>query len=297
MRPIRAHLTFANVISMVALFVALGGTGYAATQLAKNSVGAKQIRKNAVKASEIAAGAVRTPDIRANAINGSKIPDGAVTGADLADNGVGGADIADEGVGGADIADEGVGGADIANDAVGAGEIADNAVAGSELADGSVGSADVANESLGTNDVTDGTLLAGDFAADQLGPTAFARIAGDGTLVGGAGQSKGIAAGNVQKNAGAPATESTGPGVYCIGGLSFTPRSAVVTLDNTDSLPLVPAVQGGSLNFIPTTAIFKGEDFSRCDTAHGQVRVAIERVDQTNPPELVDHGFFIWIQG
>ena len=43
----------ALVISLVALFVALGGTGYAATQLAKNSVGAKQLRKGAVSSAKV----------------------------------------------------------------------------------------------------------------------------------------------------------------------------------------------------------------------------------------------------
>jgi len=38
----------AFVISLVALFVALGGTAYATTSLPKNSVGTKQLRNNAV---------------------------------------------------------------------------------------------------------------------------------------------------------------------------------------------------------------------------------------------------------
>jgi hypothetical protein len=42
------RLTFANVVACLALFVALGGTGYAALKLPKNSVGAKQLRKGAV---------------------------------------------------------------------------------------------------------------------------------------------------------------------------------------------------------------------------------------------------------
>jgi hypothetical protein len=37
----------------VALFVALGGTSYAVTQLPKNSVGSKQIKKNAVNSSKV----------------------------------------------------------------------------------------------------------------------------------------------------------------------------------------------------------------------------------------------------
>jgi len=48
----------AFVISLVALFVALGGTSYAAIKLPKNSVGAKQLKKNAVTAPKIKNGAV-----------------------------------------------------------------------------------------------------------------------------------------------------------------------------------------------------------------------------------------------
>ena len=43
MKQLRQRLTFANVVSCIALFVALGGVSYAATQLPKNSVGAKQL--------------------------------------------------------------------------------------------------------------------------------------------------------------------------------------------------------------------------------------------------------------
>jgi hypothetical protein len=43
----------ALVISIIALVVAMGGTGYAALKLPKNSVGSKQIRKNAVTSSKV----------------------------------------------------------------------------------------------------------------------------------------------------------------------------------------------------------------------------------------------------
>ena len=42
----RSRLTFANVVSLMALFVALGGGAYAMT-IAKDSVGATQLNKNA----------------------------------------------------------------------------------------------------------------------------------------------------------------------------------------------------------------------------------------------------------
>jgi hypothetical protein len=53
----------ALVISILALFVALGGTSYAITQLPKNSVGTTQLKKNAV--------------------TGAKVKDGSLSGADV----------------------------------------------------------------------------------------------------------------------------------------------------------------------------------------------------------------------
>jgi hypothetical protein len=73
----------ALVISLIALFVAMGGTGYAATQLAKNSVGTKQLKKNAVVSSKIKKNAVIGSKIKNNAITGSKVKDHSLTGADI----------------------------------------------------------------------------------------------------------------------------------------------------------------------------------------------------------------------
>ncbi len=41
------------MVALVALVIALGGTSFAATKLAKNSVGTKQIKKNAVVSSKV----------------------------------------------------------------------------------------------------------------------------------------------------------------------------------------------------------------------------------------------------
>jgi hypothetical protein len=71
MQWIRSHLSFANLVSLMALFVALGGTTYAAVVLPKNSVKAKQIAKNAVGASEIKRSAVRTGEVRNGSLQSS----------------------------------------------------------------------------------------------------------------------------------------------------------------------------------------------------------------------------------
>jgi hypothetical protein len=62
-RPLRAHLTYANVMATLAVFVALGGTSYAALKLPRNSVAAEQIRTGAVRSAEIKDRSIRTADL------------------------------------------------------------------------------------------------------------------------------------------------------------------------------------------------------------------------------------------
>jgi hypothetical protein len=59
----RARLTYANVISTLALFLALGGVSWAAIELPARSVGTRELKNNAVKSSKIANGAVQRADI------------------------------------------------------------------------------------------------------------------------------------------------------------------------------------------------------------------------------------------
>jgi hypothetical protein len=60
MKPARRRpvLSFANVVSVLALFVALGGSAYAATQIPRNSVGTKQLKNGSITAAKIRNGAV-----------------------------------------------------------------------------------------------------------------------------------------------------------------------------------------------------------------------------------------------
>ena len=58
MRKLRGRLTYANVMATIAVFIALGGASYAATQLPKNSVGSKQLKKNAITTAKIKDAAV-----------------------------------------------------------------------------------------------------------------------------------------------------------------------------------------------------------------------------------------------
>src|SRR4051794_3137077 len=79
MRRIRSKLSYANVTASLALFIALGGTSYAVTQLPANSVGPKQIRKGAVGKSELRRAAVTSKAIRENGVALDDIAPGART--------------------------------------------------------------------------------------------------------------------------------------------------------------------------------------------------------------------------
>lgn len=71
---IRQRATFANVVSLLALFVALGGSSYAAVQLNRNSVLSRHITN----------GEVKRQDVGRNAVSSSKVEDGRLLARDFA---------------------------------------------------------------------------------------------------------------------------------------------------------------------------------------------------------------------
>jgi hypothetical protein len=134
MSRIRSHITFANVISLCALMVALGGTAYAGLNLPRNSVGSKQIKPQAVKGGKIKARAVKAGKLAPNSVKSEKVVDGSIGLLDLAPNSVDGAKLADGGVG---LADLGAASVD-----------------GSKVADGSLAFADAASGAFLNGNVT-----------------------------------------------------------------------------------------------------------------------------------------------
>jgi hypothetical protein len=86
---IRKRLTYANVMSSIAVFLVLGGATALAAGLAKNSVGSKQLKKNAVTAAKIKKNAVTTTKIKKDAVTGTQVNEatlGTVPSADKANS-------------------------------------------------------------------------------------------------------------------------------------------------------------------------------------------------------------------
>jgi hypothetical protein len=89
---------FAEVTSVLALFIALGGTGYAATQLPGNSVGSSQIRTGAVGKSEARTGAIGKAELRTGAVGKAEIANDAVGASEVRKDAIGTSELRDAGV-------------------------------------------------------------------------------------------------------------------------------------------------------------------------------------------------------
>jgi hypothetical protein len=153
--------TASLAISLTALFVALGGTAVAVSQ-----IGTSQIRNSAITTKKLHARAVTAAKIRPGAVGSGQLAAGAVTSRQLATAAVGATAIADG--------------------AVTSGKLADNAVTNGKLADNAVTSAKVADGSLTAGDVAPNTFLpANGTAVDSaklgnLAPSAY--VSGTGKL-------------------------------------------------------------------------------------------------------------------
>ena len=90
----KPRLSFANVTSMLALFVALGGTSYAAVTLSANSVNKTHLRTNSVGKSEIRTRAVGQSEVASNSIGASELRTSAVGSNDVKDETLGANDLA-----------------------------------------------------------------------------------------------------------------------------------------------------------------------------------------------------------
>src|SRR4051812_4191805 len=64
MRRFRRSVTYANVMSTIAVFMALGGIGWAAATLPPNSVGTPQLKPNAVTSPKIKNNQVTGGDVK-----------------------------------------------------------------------------------------------------------------------------------------------------------------------------------------------------------------------------------------
>jgi hypothetical protein len=163
LKQIRKRVTYANVMSSIAVFLVLGGGAAFAAGLAKNSVGSKQLKKNAVTETKIKDGVVTSGKIANGAIVTAKLADGSVVTGKIVNAGVTSDKLADGSVVTIKLADGAVTTVKLADNAVTAAKIAADAVGSSEIAANAGGSSEIAADSVGSSEIVSGVV-----GADEL---------------------------------------------------------------------------------------------------------------------------------
>lgn len=190
MKHLSKHLTFANVMSCIALFAALSGAAYAA----KTTLG-----KKAVKTQNLANGAVTTLKLRGGAVTNLKLRNGAVTGSKIAPGAIGASQI----VNGA-VRSEQLGGGVVTTS-----KLKNGAVTTEKLAGGAVTSAKLASSLSGqlAKNVSYATASSPSNPEDKP-KTITAQCAGGKQVIGGGARVTGAEVATVAVIESVPATNS-----------------------------------------------------------------------------------------
>ena len=165
---VRRNLTYSNVMATAAVFIAIGGSAYAGSQIK-----GADIANDAIKSKHISDGQVKGTDIKDAGIKGKDIFGGTIGAAQIGADSLTGAQIADQGIEGLDIADGTIGATQVGGDSLTGSEIdestlsgvAPSGAAGGDLTGnfpnpglgaGTVGAAEVVNGSLDLDDTAAG---------------------------------------------------------------------------------------------------------------------------------------------
>jgi hypothetical protein len=210
-------------LGLIAIFIALTGTAWAAEKIgqrdiAKNAVRAKHIKDGKVGSAELAdegsTKALTGIDVAANGLTGADLDestlfnDNSLTAADIGQGAVDTSEIAGGAVGSGEIANNSIASADIAQDAVNDAEIANGAVRSAKIENDTITPEDIVKDSSGAVSLRD-TFVAGRPASPANPATAFFAVTEDVVAISRALQGGGAAVFNLNVDTGAAGLNGT----------------------------------------------------------------------------------------
>ena len=158
---LRAHLTYANLISTLCLVLIVGGgAAYAAdtifsSDIVNGEVKSVDIGTDEVTTADLATGGVRTIDILDGTVDGVDLANGAVANAKLATDAVNSAKVDNNSITSGDVRTDTLTGGDLGSGSVGSDEIADQTVAGFDIGNNQIDGNHIVDESLSAGDTSD----------------------------------------------------------------------------------------------------------------------------------------------
>ena len=135
-----------NIVAYLALFMALGGTSYAAWLAPPNSVNSRAIIDGQVKTPDLAPNVISADEfcLMGSCAGSKEIANNAVSSGELASGAVGTFKVADHAITNSKLAPGAVGRGQLTTGAVGNANLATDAVTGDKVKDGSLTAADIA---------------------------------------------------------------------------------------------------------------------------------------------------------
>jgi trimeric autotransporter adhesin len=208
LKHVSKHLTFANAISCIALFVALSGAAYAAkTTLANKAVKTKNLANGSVTALKLGNGSVTTLKLKNGAVTGPKIGPGAVGSTALA-------------------------GGSVRSSQLGGGVVTEGKLKNGAVTEAKLFNSAVTNSKLGPNSVATGKIQDGAITSPKLAASLLAQLVRNVTYVN-------KASGAVSATSPQSVTAECPAGKQVIGGGAKLIAGDALIVQQTDSTPFV----------------------------------------------------------
>ena len=196
------HLTYANVVATIALFLALGTSGaYAVNEwtgknIKNGTITSVDVKNGTISAADVKNGTLSGADIKDGTIAGEEMAPGAVTREKVAAAAVGSQEVENGTITGDDIKDGTISRTEVAPGAVGSQEVENGTITGDDIKDGTITSGNIKNGTLGDIDIEDNSISTFDLADNSVDSdevldfgltnqdigVLYAQVASDGTL-------------------------------------------------------------------------------------------------------------------